>query len=95
MILLGIFLGIASGIGVAIGLEYLDHSFKDEDSIESKLKLPVLVTIPRMVTEADELSAKRLDRRVFIASGAYIFIIGIALIEEFISRYMGIKIINF
>jgi len=95
MILLGIFLGIASGIGAAIGLEYLDPSFKDEDSIESKLKLPVLVTIPRVVTEADELSAKRLDRRVFIASGAYLFIIGIALIEEFISRYMGIKIINF
>ncbi len=95
MILLGIFLGIASGIGTAIGLEYLDHSFKDEDSIESKLKLPVLITIPRMVTEADELSAKRLDRRVFLASGAYLFIIGIALIEEFISKYMGIKIINF
>ncbi len=95
MILLGIFLGIASGIGTAIGLEYLDPSFKDEDSIESKLKLPVLITIPRMVTEADKLSAKRLDRRVFLASGAYLFIIGIALIEEFISKYMGIKIINF
>lgn len=95
MILLGIFFGIASGIGTAIGLEYLDHSFKDEDSIESKLKLPVLITIPRMVTEADELSAKRLDRRVFLASGAYLFIIGIVLIEEFISKYMGIKIINF
>jgi polysaccharide chain length determinant protein (PEP-CTERM system associated) len=95
MILLGIFLGIASGIGTALGLEYLDPSFKDEDSIESKLKLPVLVTIPRMVTEADELSAKRLDRRVFLASGAYLFIIGLVLIEEFISRYMGIKIISF
>ena len=95
MILLGIFLGIASGIGTALGLEYLDPAFKDEDSIESKLKLPVLVTIPRMVIEADELTAKRLNRRVFLASGAYLFIIGLVLIEEFISKYMGIKIINF
>lgn len=95
MILLGILLGIASGIGSVFGIEYFDHSFKDEDSIESNLKLPVFATIPSIVTEADELSAKRLDRKVFIASGAYLFIICLVLVEEVLSRYMGIRIINF
>ena len=95
MIFLGILLGIASGIGSVFGIEYFDHSFKDEDSIESNLKLPVLATIPSIVTEADELSAKRLDRKVFIASGAYLFIICLVLVEEVLSRYMDIKIINF
>jgi succinoglycan biosynthesis transport protein ExoP len=95
MILLGIFLGLASGIAAVFGLEYLNPSFKDEDSIEANLKLPVLVTIPKIVSEAEELSAKRLDRRVFIAAGAYLFVIGMVLVEEFLYRYMGIRIINF
>jgi polysaccharide chain length determinant protein (PEP-CTERM system associated) len=95
MIFLGILLGIVSGIGTALGLEYLDHSFKDEDSIESSIQLPVLAAIPRIVTEADELAAKRLDLKVFVASGAYLFVVCLVLIKELLSRYMGIKIFNF
>lgn len=95
MILLGIFLGIASGIGSVFGLEYFDHSFKDEDFIEASLKLPVLATIPKIITEAEEISAKKLDRKIFTAAGAYLFIIGLVFIMEFISKYMGIKIISF
>jgi polysaccharide chain length determinant protein (PEP-CTERM system associated) len=95
LILVGIFLGIASGIGAVFGLEYFDHSFKDVDSIETSLKLPVLAMIPKIVTEDDELSAKKLDRKVFIATGAYLLVIGLVLIEEVLSRYTGIRIINF
>lgn len=95
MILFGILLGVASGIGAVLGLEYFDHSFKDEDSIEDNLKLPVLAAIPKIVTEADELSAKRLDLKVFAASGAYLFIICLVLIKELFSKYMGIRIFNF
>lgn len=95
MILLGIFLGIASGIGAVLGLEYFDHSFKDVETIEAILELPVLSTIPKIVTEDDELSAKRLDKKVLIASGAYLSIIGAVFIVEFLARYMGIKIIPF
>jgi succinoglycan biosynthesis transport protein ExoP len=95
MILMGILLGIASGIGSVLGIEYFDHSFKDEDSIESHLKFPILATIPSMISKADELSAKRLDRKVFIASGAYLFVIGLVFAIEVLNRYMGIRIINF
>jgi polysaccharide biosynthesis transport protein len=95
MILLGILLGMASGIGAVFGVEHFDHSFKDERSIEEHLKVPVLAAIPQILTENDELSAKRLDFKIYIASGAYLFIIGLVLIEELISRYMGITIINF
>lgn len=95
MILAGIILGIASGIGSVFGLEYFSQSFKDEASIESKLKLSVLATIPRITTEEEELSAKKLDRRVFIVAGAYLSVIGLVLVVEFLYRYMGIRIINF
>jgi hypothetical protein len=87
--------GILSGAGVVFGLEYLNPSFKDESSIESILKLPVLATIPKMITKEDKLSTQTRDRRVFIAVAAYLFVIGLVLTEEFLYRYMGIKIINF
>ena len=95
MILLGIVLGIASGLGSVFGLEYLDHSFKDEESIEDSLKLPVLATIPKIVIEKDEISAKRRDRKVFTFAGAYLVVIGLVLIKEFLYRYMGIRIVPF
>ena len=95
LILLGILSGILSGAGVVFGLEFLNPSFKDESSIESILKLPVLATIPKMITKEDKLSTQTRDRRVFIAVAAYLFVIGLVLTEEFLYRYMGIKIINF
>ncbi len=93
LILMGIMLSIASGLGVAIGLEYLRDSFRDEASIEERLKLPVLATIPKIITEEERLSAKMLDKKVFTAAGIYLFIIGIILAGEFLYRYMGIKFI--
>jgi succinoglycan biosynthesis transport protein ExoP len=92
MILLGILLGIASGVGAVLGLDYLDHSFKNEESIEDTLKLPVLAAIPRIVTEADEASAKKLEFKVFAVSGAYLLVICLVLITELLSRYLGLKI---
>jgi len=95
VILLGLVFSIVSGIGAAYGLEHFDRSFKDEASIEASLKVPVLGAIPQIVTEDDKLSQKRLDLRIYIASGAYLFIIGLVLLEELIWRYKGIRIINF
>ncbi|MEW6109829.1 MAG: XrtA system polysaccharide chain length determinant [Nitrospirota bacterium] len=95
MILFGLFFGITSGIGAAFGLDYLSHSFKDEATIESRLKLSVLATIPKIVTEEDVLSGKKLDRKVFTAAAAYLIVIGVVLTVEFLHRYIGIKIINF
>lgn len=95
LILIGIFLGIASGAGVAIGLDFIDPSFKDEEGIENQLKIPVLASVPQIVTEVDKLSTKQLDRKVFAAASAYLVIIGLVLVKEVLSRYMNIKILQF
>jgi polysaccharide biosynthesis transport protein len=95
MILLGFVFGIVSGFGAVLGLEYLKPTFKDEGSIESLLKMPVLASIPRMSTEEDILLDQKLDRRIMIATAAYLFVIGLALIEEVLKRYAGVRIINF
>ena len=65
-ILVGIFLGIAAGVGTVLSIDYLNHSFKDEDSIEESLNLPVLVAIPSVVVEGDTMAVKQLDKKVMI-----------------------------
>jgi polysaccharide chain length determinant protein (PEP-CTERM system associated) len=95
MILLGMVLGIGAGIGSIYGLEYFDHSFKDTDTVEAKLKLQVLATIPRIVTDSDELSEKQLNRKILIASGAYLSIIVLLLIREILFRYFGIIMFSY
>jgi polysaccharide chain length determinant protein (PEP-CTERM system associated) len=95
MILFGIVFGIASGVGAVFGLQYLTPTFQDVDAIEAELKLPVFASISRVVTEADRLSEKRLDKRVFTAAGLYCFVILAVFTVELLSKYAGIKLITF
>jgi len=95
IILIGLLAGIAAGISVVIGIDSLNNSFKGEASIVSGLKLPVLATIPKIVTEEDRLHERRLDKKVFTAAGAYLLVIFVVLVGEFLYRYVGIRLINF
>jgi succinoglycan biosynthesis transport protein ExoP len=95
MIAVGILLGIASGTGLVIMIDYFTHSFKDEDSIQMRFNLPVLSTIQTVTSEEDRISAKKIDRKFFTAAGLYSLLIFLVLVEEFLHRYLGIKTINF
>jgi polysaccharide chain length determinant protein (PEP-CTERM system associated) len=95
MILLGLLAGAAAGIGTVIAMDSMNKSFKNAASIETGLKLPVLATIPKIVTEKDRLHAMKIDKQVFTAAGAYLMIVGVVLIMEFLYRYMGIRLVNF
>ena len=46
ILLMGIFISLATGFGLVFLLEYLDHSFYNVADLESYLELPVLVSIP-------------------------------------------------
>ena len=46
-IVLGLFLGIFGGIGLAFISEYMDHTFKKPEDITEKLDLPILATISK------------------------------------------------
>jgi|WetSurMetagenome_2_1015567.scaffolds.fasta_scaffold00064_46 polysaccharide biosynthesis transport protein len=95
IILAGFFLGAAAGVGAALAVDYLNPSFRDEDSVEAGLKLPVLVTIPAIVTEADLLAGEKRDRKVYIAAAAYISVILLLLVREVLAVYLGINIGGF
>lgn len=45
---LGMLAGIFGGLLLALAAEYLDHSLGTPEDIEKKLKLPVLVSVPRL-----------------------------------------------
>jgi polysaccharide chain length determinant protein (PEP-CTERM system associated) len=86
LILAGLMAGIASGVCTAVGLDYLNSSFKDEDSLQKALNLPVLAAIPAIVTDADVLKEKMMDKKVFTAAAAYLSLIGVVLIADILYR---------
>lgn len=48
ILMIGIFLGIFGGIGLALALSALDSSFKTVDEAEAELQLPILSAVPRI-----------------------------------------------
>jgi protein tyrosine kinase modulator len=92
MILFGLFAGVASGIGVVVGLDYINPHFKSEKDLESALHLPLLASVPEIITEADRQASLVIDRKVYKATAIYLAIVGLLLIEEFIFRYVGISL---
>jgi polysaccharide chain length determinant protein (PEP-CTERM system associated) len=50
---MGFFLALSCGFGLAFLMEFLDPSFRGWKHLENELKLPVLVSIPVIMTERD------------------------------------------
>jgi len=95
LILVGLALGIGGGIGLVIWLESINNTFKDDDTVEAVLKLPVLASIQNNgITEAEAAAIKRKDKRIFIASAGYLCVILIVLANELLLR-LGITLIRF
>lgn len=95
LILVGIFLGIVSGIGSVLGIGKLKPFFKDATAIEKSLGLRVLVTIPSVSDKSEIVAQRRSDRMILIVSLAYFGLILLVLMREVIYKFMGIKLISF
>jgi hypothetical protein len=65
--LLSLLLGLGCGVGLAFGVEYLNHSFIDIDDLEEYLGLPVLASIPRIVTDED-IKKEKFEKIAFASS---------------------------
>ncbi len=91
MILLGIIMGIVSGVGAIVAFDYLNPTFKSEDQFETDLKVPFLVAIPEIFTEHDLATAAILDKKIYKAVAIYLGIIGIVFVQQFLYQYMGIS----
>lgn len=95
LILVGFFLSIASAIGVAIGLEFLDNSIKNEETIEKTLGISVLAVVPKITIAEDIIAVERKDRMLLIATSAYVSIIILVFVREVFSKFFGMAIFGF
>lgn len=70
MILLGIAAGLGAGIGIAVLLDMLSASVKDESQLQ-ELGFEVLAVIPHITNPKEEQRWRRLDRLVYSTAGVW------------------------
>jgi hypothetical protein len=95
LIIAGIFLGIAAGIGSVMVVGKLKPFFKDANAIQESLGLRVLVSVPSVIDKSANAAKRRLDNKILIASAAYLGLILLVLIREVLFKYMRINLISF
>ncbi|MCF8023982.1 MAG: hypothetical protein K9K82_00645 [Desulfobacteraceae bacterium] len=51
-------IGLAAGCGLAMGMDFMNASFKEVSEVENELQLPVTCALPLIVTEAEQKRTK-------------------------------------
>ena len=69
ILLLAAITGLAAGGGLVLVLDFIETSFKDEQEIESTLRIPVTCTVPLVLTGQEE---KRHRRRAVLWNGLFL-----------------------
>jgi len=88
IILFGFAAGIAAGFGTVFLLDYFDHSVKTVDDLKKYFGPPVLAVIPQIITDEEISKNKKMDRKVYAISLAYLSIIGLLFIKEAIDKFL-------
>jgi uncharacterized protein involved in exopolysaccharide biosynthesis len=78
----GLIFGLCSGLGVVAMSEYLDHSVKRPDELTWLTGLPVLGTIPRILTREDTLRVRN-RRKLILATTIFSLILGLVIFHFF------------
>jgi len=76
IIALGVMIGLATGVGLIVLIEYLDQTYKTIDDARESLGIPALGVIPAIFTPRDH--RRRLWFRVLAVSSA-VFVAGVAV----------------
>jgi polysaccharide chain length determinant protein (PEP-CTERM system associated) len=92
ILLIGLILGIASGVGTASLQEASDRSARKTEDLTRTFLIPVLTEIPEIVTFEDELR-KKTRLKIAVAS-SFLFILIIALVVHFFVMDMDILLIR-
>jgi len=68
IILMGLGAGLAGGIGLAIFWDNLDSSFKRSEEVNAYVNIPLLATLPALVTRGSVLEQRRAQGLLVLAS---------------------------
>jgi polysaccharide chain length determinant protein (PEP-CTERM system associated) len=88
IILAGFLGGIAAGFGTVLLLDNFDSSMKTVDQLKKDFRMPVLAVIPQIVTDEEVNKMRKMDRKVYAISLAYLSIIGILFLKEAIAMFL-------
>jgi len=86
IILIGMAMGLAGGLGVLMLRDNLDRSVKEVYTLKA-LNVPVLAVIPLMKSEEDIRLERRRDARLYIMGGLYFSLIVAVLVLETLTRF--------
>ena len=86
LILMGLLAGLAGGFGLAFVWDNLDTSFKRSDEISTYVNVPLLATLPAMITRGSVLEQRRSQGLLVFASlGA--LAVGVVCLRTFVPMY--------
>ena len=68
IVLVGLCAGLAGGVGLAFLLDNLNTSFKRSEDINSYVNVPLLATIPTLITRGTVLEQRRAQGLLVLAS---------------------------
>jgi hypothetical protein len=83
ILLIGLFLGIGSGVGASSLLEFSDHSVRSAEALTRATGFPVLASVPEILTPQD-IARKKARRKIWIFSTVLFFALGVVLFHFFI-----------
>jgi polysaccharide chain length determinant protein (PEP-CTERM system associated) len=86
IILVGLFAGLAGGVGLAFLLDNLNTSFKRSEDINSYVNVPLLATIPTLITRGSVLEQRRAQGLLVLASTGTLAV-GIVCVRIFGTMY--------
>jgi hypothetical protein len=82
----GLAAGIISGLALAFLCDLLDRSFKNSDDLATFVDLPILATIPAIVTRGAVLERRRAQGLLGVSTLG-VLLIGLVLIRLFGARF--------
>lgn len=83
IMVIGLILSMGTGIGLGSIVEYSDHSIRNPDTLVKITGEPVLVTIPKIITEEEERKERRKRNFILIGSGATL-LLAIIIVHLFV-----------
>ena len=86
VVLFSLLVGLAGGVGVAFLWDNLDTSFKRSEELAGFIDIPVLATIPTLITRGNILDQRRAQGVMVLASIATL-IVGVICVRIFGPMY--------
>jgi protein tyrosine kinase modulator len=86
IVLIGLLAGLGAGFGLAFVSDNMDTSFKRSDEINAYVNVPLLATIPALMTRGSVLEQRR-SQGILVLASLGVLVVGVVCLRTFGSIY--------